>query len=385
MTRRRASLFPFLLGTYSLVSIGLFLFSYTQVDLSLTLSQVSIFQMIEKIFQHIGFYQRPVATSWFIGLLIVYFALYAIALIAVKRKLISTKQLWTIIIVLSVLTIFSYPAFSYDIYNYMFTAKTVLVYHKNPYMVIPLQFTGVEPWLSFMRWTHLPSAYTPLWIFISLPAYILGFGYFLLILENFKLLALGFYLLTIWFIAKILDILDVDKRDLGVAIFALNPLVIFETLVSAHNDIEMMAFAMMSLFFYITKKRILAYLFLALSVGAKLMTLFLYPVIVFGYRRIFALIAMCVGLILVLFQREVLAWYFIWIMPFIALLPDNEVSIIVAFGVSLGLLLRYAPYFYYGDWNKPVPTIELWVTLIPIGLSMILYATQRMIRHKPLF
>jgi hypothetical protein len=267
----------------------------------------------------------------------------------------------------------------------MFTAKTVLVYHKNPYMVIPLQFTGVEPWLSFMRWTHLPSAYTPLWIFISLPAYILGFGYFLLILENFKLLALGFYLLTIWFIAKILDILDVDKRDLGVAIFALNPLVIFETLVSAHNDIEMMAFAMMSLFFYITKKRILAYLFLALSVGAKLMTLFLYPVIVFGYRRIFALIAMCVGLILVLFQREVLAWYFIWIMPFIALLPDNEVSIIVAFGVSLGLLLRYAPYFYYGDWNKPVPTIELWVTLIPIGLSMILYATQRMIRHKPLF
>ncbi len=385
MVVRSKLFFLLLTGFYGLVSIGLFFFSYTQVDLSLTLSQVSIFQTIEKFFQHIGFYERPLATEWFVVVLIGFFVLYAVSLIAVKRRLISTKQLWTIIILLSVLTVFSYPAFSYDIYNYMFTAKTVLIYHQNPYLVIPLQFTGVEPWLSFMRWTHLPSAYTPLWIFMSLPAYILGFGYFLLILENFKLLALGFYLLTIWFIAKILDILDADKRDLGVAIFALNPLVIFETLVSAHNDIEMMAFAMMSLFFYITRKRTLAYLFLALSVGAKLMTLFLYPVIVFGYKRLFALIAMCIGLILVLLERDILAWYLIWIMPYVALLPDNEASLIVAFGISLGLLLRYAPYFYYGDWNKPVPTIELWVTLIPLGLSVIFYAAERIIRHKPLF
>jgi len=51
-------------------SICLLLFSYTQVDLSLTLSRVSIYQTVEKIFQHVGYYQRPLAASLYIVILI---------------------------------------------------------------------------------------------------------------------------------------------------------------------------------------------------------------------------------------------------------------------------------------------------------------------------
>ena len=355
---------------YVLAGLALFLFSYTQVDLSLTLSQASLFQWVEKTFQYVGYFERPIATTWFVGVVILYVLLYGTILLVVRKFGMTLKNLWVIIFLTAGLLLLSYPALSYDIFNYMFTAKTVLFYHQNPYLVTPLQFTGVEPWLSFMHWTHLPSAYTPIWIMITLPFYLLGFGYFLLTLWNFKLIAAIFYLITTWYIKKILDLKDKKNTVLAVAIFALNPVVIFEILVSAHNDIVMMALAMMSLYYFMIKKRTLSYLLLAFSVAAKLITIFLYPVIVFGYKRIWALIAMCIGLALVLTQRAILPWYWVWVVPFVALLPDKKQFIIMSTGVSMGLLLSYAPFFYFGNWNPPVPTIELWLILIPSLLAV---------------
>jgi hypothetical protein len=374
-------LFYFLALGYAVASLALFLFSYTQVDLSLTLSKVSIFQDIQKTFQYVGFYQRPSATLWYVFLVIVFFSLYGLVLYAVKAKKITTRGVWILTAIITLLLVLSYPAFSYDIFNYMFSAKTIVVYHKNPYLVIPLQFTGVEPWLSFMHWTHLPSAYTPLWLLLSIPSYLLGFGYFLLILWNFKLLAAFFYIITAVFIGKILEITDTNRKNIGIALFVFNPLIIFETLVSGHNDIVMMALVMISIYYFALKQRTLSYLYLALSVGAKLMTIFLYPVIVFGYKKWHALVAMSIGLALVLTQREILPWYFVWIMPFVALIPESRVLFWISGGISMGLLLRYAPYFYYGHWNNPVPVIELWATLVPI-ITVVSFVGLRELRRR---
>lgn len=349
---------------YTLAAVILFLFSYTQVDLNLTISEASIFQTIQKAFQYIGFYQRPLATYWYLGLLVGFYGLYAASLHQVQKGKLTAKGLWCVVLLLTGILLFSYPAFSYDIFNYMFTAKTVLVYHKNPYAVIPLQFAGVEPWLSFMRWTHLPSAYTPLWIFLTLPAYLMGFGYFLTTLWSIKAIAAAGYVGTIWFVGKLLAKTDPKHKVLGMAVIALNPLVIFESLVSGHNDIVMMAFAMMSLY-----SRSL--LLMAVATATKLMTIFLLPVMVFGYRPLLFLGAMVVGLVIVVIQREILPWYFVWLAPFIALLPRNRALLILSSAFSLGLLLRYAPYFYLGHWNAPVPTIKLWVTLAPPILASI--------------
>lgn len=345
---------------YAIATIALFFFSYTQVDLSLTLSRASIFQTIQKVFQHIGFFQRPIATYWYVAILAVFFSLYA----AVLLRKPTVKNVWRIVFVLVAILLFSYPAFSYDIFNYMFTAKTVLVYHKNPYEVIPLQFTGVEPWLSFMRWTHLPSAYTPLWIFMSLPFYLLGFGYFLTTLWSMKALSVAGYLGVVWFVGKILQKKDPKHMALGMAIVALNPLMIFETLVSGHNDAVMMAFAMAGIYYS-------SFFLVAVATGVKLMTIFLFPVMFFGYRPILFLAAMVAGLIAVVLQREILPWYFVWIIPFVALLPKNRAIMVLSTAFSLGLLLRYAPYFYLGHWNDPVPKIKLWVTFIPLALAAI--------------
>lgn len=388
-------IFLCLLFAWVVAACALFFYSFTQVDLALTLTSVSIWQSIQRAFQSIGYFYRPISTGIYIGILFLFYGLYGVTAYIASQKKLTTSHLWRIIGSMVVILLLSYPAFSYDMFNYMFTAKTVLVYHKNPYDVIALQFVGIEPWLSFMRWTHLPSAYTPLWILLTLPAYMLGFGYFLVVLWNIKLLVAISYVIAIWYMEKILRIVDPDHAALGMVVFALNPLVIIETLVSSHNDMVMMAIVLVALYYFLIKKPWQSFFFLAASVAMKLMTIFLVPIfflqgIIRKYRadlrieqhRFILLLAMLFGFFLVTLQREVLPWYWVWIMPFVALVPRKGWVIVISTGISLGLLLRYAPFLYYGHWDPPVPMMKSWVTFIPIVLSISIVFMQKLFaRH----
>lgn len=371
----------FLLAGYAISSIALFLYSYTQVDLNLTLSQISIWQSIQKTFLSIGYYQRPLSTGFFIVIIAALFVLYLIVLSQAAKEALSVKQVWNIIIVVLCILLLSYPAFSYDMFNYMFTAKTVLVYQKNPYGVIPLQFSGFDPYLTFMRWTHLPSAYGPIWIGLTLPFYLSGLGYFLVTLWNFKLLMAGFYALCALGIVKILNVFTKENTALGLTLFALNPLIMIESLVSAHNDIVMMAVAVWAIYYLLKKRYYLALFLLSVSIALKLMTIVLVPLFLYAWWNrdmkpkqlfLYSTITMVAALLFIISKREVLSWYLVWIVPFVALMPKRMSLIILAVGASLGLLLRYAPVLYYGNYDVPTVIAKFWVTIVPVGLSIIL-------------
>lgn len=359
-------------AAYALVGVLLFAYSYTQVDLALTLTNVSIWRSIQTWFQHIGYFDRPLSTGMFVGLILSLFVLYAFVLKMVKNQKLHGREVWTIIAVLVLATVFSYPAFSYDFFNYLFTAKTVLIYHKNPYLVTPLQFAGFDSWLSFMHWTHLASAYTPLWIMVTLVPFFFGFGYFLPLIWNLKLLIALAYIAVAMGIGKILEHEDAERAVFGIAVFAFNPLIIIECLVSPHNDIVMMALAIWAIILYRKNRKWLSWLLLSGSVAMKLMTIFLIPAFFTGWKRRITLSCMVIGFLAVLTQREALSWYWVWIVPFVALVPDLTAVLIVSAGVSLGFLLQYAPFLYFGNWNAPVPLIKLWVTWVPIVLSVLI-------------
>ena len=357
---------------YTMVGIALLGYSYTQVDLGLTLTKASIARSIQTWFQHIGYFDRPLSTAIFLLLIFALFVLYGCILKAIKDKKLTGTEIWISIATIVLTTCIAYPAFSYDFFNYLFTAKTVLVYHKNPYVVTPLQFAGFDPWLSFMHWTHLASAYTPLWIVVTLIPYFFSFGYFLPLIWSLKIVIAISYILAAIGIGKILEKEDTGRTLLGIAIFAFNPLIIIECLVSPHNDILMMTMAIWAIVLYQQKKKWLSWLLLSGSVAMKLMTIFLIPAFFTGFKRRITLACIMIGFLAVLTQREALSWYWVWVVPFVALVPDISVFMILATGVSLGLLLQYAPFLYYGNWNDPVPLLKLWVTWIPIGLSVII-------------
>lgn len=362
-----------LIALYAVAAVALFLYSYTQVDLSLTLSRANVWQAIQKAFQYVGYYQRPISAAIYVALLVMWFSLYAVTLRMVAAGKIGAKAIWTIVFVVAAVA-FSYPAFSYDLFNYMFDAKTILVYHKSPYSVIPYQFTGIDPYLSFLHWTHVSSVYPPFWLAISLVPYLFGLGYFLTIMWSFKLLMAGAYLLTAWAIGRGLSTEKGAKPLLAVAVYALNPLVVYESLVSGHNDTVMMAFAAVAFMLYRTRKPYATWLSLAMSVGIKLMTIALLPVHIMRWNRRLALLAMAAILTIFLYatHREIMPWYMLWLMPFVALLAEYRAITILAAGFSFGLLMRYAPFLYLGNWDPPVPQLKFWFTLIPVVVSAIL-------------
>lgn len=361
-------------------SLALFFYSYTQVDLNLTLSQVSIFQTVQKFFIHIGYFERPLSTFLYLGIISSMFGLYVWLWKAARMGLLTQKHVWILVGVVVASLVLSYPAFSYDMFNYLFTAKTVLLYHKNPYEVIPLQFSGVDPFLTFMRWTHLPSAYTPLWIGMSLVPYVMGFGYFLVILWNFKFLMALFYLLTVWAVGRIAHILKKEDATSALVFFAFNPLVIVESLVSGHNDIVMMGLCMVGVLVLVRKEWWTALFFLALSVGLKLMTVFLYPWMLWMsiYKRTVTIKHMYVpvlfltgALVLVAVRREILPWYLVWIVPFAAFVSRDPLISLTTIGASVGLLLTYSPYLYIGNWDGPVVGIKFMVGVIPLVVGIV--------------
>lgn len=368
--------------TVSLIIIGyiiaisaLFFYSYTQVDLNLTLSHASIVQTVQKYFQYVGFYQRPLSTLLYVGIIVSMFGLYIAALTLVQKRILDRKSIWMTVCIIVGILIFSYPAaFSYDFFNYMFTAKTILMYHKNPYAVTPLMFAGIDPWVNFMRWTHLSTAYAPLWIVLSLVPYLLGFGYFILIMISMKMLVALFYLLACWMIEKILLSKSPQEATIGLCLFALNPLIIVETLVSSHNDIVLAAFVLVSLWYVYKKDMIRAWFWLSMSIAAKLMTMTLVPLFVLKKNIWWMLMAMTAGLIVVVIKREFLPWYFVWILPFVALEPLRKGVVLASIILSFGLLISYTPYLYIGSFTpegQMVKTSIIFIAVISAVFSLL--------------
>ncbi|MBI5613857.1 hypothetical protein HY947_02945 [Candidatus Gottesmanbacteria bacterium] len=359
----------FIVIAYSFASLGLLLYSFTQIDLGLAVSKLGIIQSSQRWFQSIGYFDRPLSTFLYIVLLIFWFSLYALMVYFSHKKKLPLHIIWTVIFVIVCISLISYPAFSYDFFNYMFTAKTVALYHKNPYAVIPLDFTGFDPWILFMRWTHLPSAYTPLWIVLTLPVYLLSFGAFL----PFVFLLKGLFSLS--YVLSCVALYAASKKEklknseLILVAFAFNPLVVIESLISPHNDIIMMALVLWAYVFFIEKKRWVSFFLFVSSIGLKFMTIFLIPAYFLKWNRKVILSCMLLGFALVLLQREVLPWYFLWLVPFMSLLSQSTEVFVILYGSSLALLLRYAPYLYLGNWDSPANLWKSLVTVLPVFCS----------------
>lgn len=370
-----------LLG-YFLVIISLFLYSFTQIDLGLTLTRLSIWQGIQRFFQQIGYFQRPFSSELYIGLLVLLFMFYFLFLFFVKNNLLSKKQLWTVIIATAVLLTFSYNAFSYDLFNYIFDAKIVTYYNQNPYFHKALDYGG-EPMLAFMHWTHRTYPYGPTWLGLTIPLSFAGFDIFLLTFFMFKALLSVSYVGTAYFIGKILGRMSSKKELLGVAFFALNPLVIIESLVSSHNDIAMLFFAVWAYYLYLNNKYIRALILLILSIGIKFATVFMFPVLLFGLisrkskniswevLTFYICALMTAAIIVASVRTNFQPWYLLYVLPFGALIPSKYFVSVPLVIMSITSLLMYFPYLYSGNWDSPIPSHLFWLTVTGMVTSVV--------------
>jgi len=383
----------FAINGFLIFSLALFFYSFTQIDLSLTFSQASSAQTVQKAFQYIGYFNRPLSTQLFFLIIIGLFSFYILLLDRIKEKKVTAKKLWLLIGTITVLLTFAYNAFSYDLFNYIFDAKIVTYYQENPYVKKALDFPG-DPMLSFMRWTHRVYPYGPVWLGLTIPLSYLGMQKFILTFFLFKFLMTLSFLGTVYFMYQILRKLFPGYALLGTFFFALNPLVLIESLLSAHNDIVMMFFAVASIYFLTQKKSLITVVFLALSIGIKFATVFLVPVyIVIAYillrkksvnwDKVFTAMffLMIIAVIAASVRTNFQPWYLLYMLPFAALLSYKRYIFSPMILLSITALFNYVPYLFTGNWNNPIPVILFNLNLYSAGVAIVIFLT--FLRKQP--
>lgn len=306
---------------------------------------------------------RQIATIIYISLVTFLFVFY----LWVLRE---SHNIWKLIFVTLGILFFSFPAFSYDIFNYIATAKVAYFYKENPYLVMPIEIPS-EPMLSFLHAANKVSLYGPVWILLTYLPHTLGLNNLLATLYAFKLLVAIFYLGLCYLIWRLSG-----KNTRSLAFFALNPLVVTESLVTGHNDVVMMFLALCA-FFIGKHRRWLGFGILSLSIFIKGATILLLPVYLLKKSWNWSATAMFLIFLLSPVREELYPWYFIWPLTFISLLPINHVLHYVSYGFSFGLPLRFAPFVYFGDWGGVVPLVKKIVSFLPPALSLLLYESKK--------
>lgn len=359
-----------LLALYSIVFLGLFLYSFTQVDLGLTFSRNAFLRDIVSAFQHIGYFERVLSSQLFVTIVLALTTLYCSSLFLATRKKIHKKFVWTVILAATVILTFSYNAFSYDLFNYIFDAKIITHYQSNPYLHKALDYPA-DPMLSFMHWTHRVYPYGPVWLGLTVPLSFIGLQIFFLTFFLFKLLMTACFIGTVWAVGKILQKLSPERELFGLIFFGLNPLVLIESLVSAHIDVVMMFFAVFAFYLLLSQKYFNSYVFLALSIGTKFLTGVLLPVFTFihimqrkkknySWEQVLhiTVILLLLGVILESHQSgNFQPWYLLAPLSFAVLIANRYWIIIPTIIISTISLFIYVPYLYLGNYDPPVPEI----------------------------
>lgn len=198
----------------------------------------------------------------------------------------TKKQCICFILIVGILFSIMIPTTSSDVYSYIGNGWVDSHYKENPYYT-PVQEiineNGVEPMLGKVArcWRNEPVIYGPVWSLICKALTSISFGNIDVALIIFKISSLLIFLSCIALIDKI------TKKKFFCLLFGLNPYILFEFLSNAHNDIFLVFFILLAIYFIKNKKNItLAVASIALATGIKYLTVFLVPfLLIYALRK----------------------------------------------------------------------------------------------------
>jgi hypothetical protein len=281
--------------------------------------------------------------------------------------------------------VLSYNAFSYDLFNYLFYPKITIYYHQNPYLQSPLNYPN-DSMVHFMRWTGQTYPYGPVWLALSIPLSYLGMGFLIPTLILFKLFMTFSFLGTVYYVQKIVNVINPKLVALSVVFIGLSPLFLIESIVSPHIDIVMMFFALASLYYLLRKKYKVAIVLFALSVGIKFAIIFALPgYFLIGYLqykkytfrpdKVLTLLSILMGIAVIVasYRTNFQPWYLVLYLPFAVLVSPQKYYVFIPSIILMSFsLLTYAPNLYLGNSDPPLPLLLNLLNIFMIALSAVL-------------
>jgi hypothetical protein len=168
-------------------------------------------------------------------------ALAAAAFLAVLREswrgTISARTVIGLAVAYHVVVLFLPLLFSRDVYSYTYYGRIAAVYHANPYVATPSDFPS-DPLALYVgpRWVGTPAVYGPLFTLLS-SGVARMFGSVSASIAAFRFIAIAASLATIAVLAPLVRRVRPDREAFAVAMIGLNPVVLFQSVASGHNDL----------------------------------------------------------------------------------------------------------------------------------------------------
>jgi hypothetical protein len=195
---------------------------------------------------------------------------------------------------------------------------------------------------------------------------IVGSGKFVATLLLYKLMFGVFHLGNMYLINKILRIHKPHIAIIGTLFFALNPLVLVESLVSPHNEVMMLFFALVGIYALLRHQAATTILAVLLSASIKYVSILMLPIFLLWRRIInygvinWIYYGWLAALIPFFLLREPYSWYFLPLVGLGALLFENRVIRILTLSLSLSALIRYAPFIGLGEYTVLQVQLQSW-------------------------
>jgi hypothetical protein len=171
-----------------------------------------------------------------------------------------------------------YPVDAADIYDYIIRGRMSAVYGLNPLHDTP-EKVWRDPFYNFAAWREVTSAYGPAWEMIAALTSRLAGDDRIANVVAYKLVAVLGYLATILLIGLTLRRIAPERVLLGVYLFAWNPLVVYMTGGTGHNDLVMTALVIGSLYFLVRGWYVASTMTALVGALIKFIPLMLIPVI----------------------------------------------------------------------------------------------------------
>jgi hypothetical protein len=154
-----------------------------------------------------------------------------------RRGAISPRTVLWLAVAYHVALLFLPLLFSRDVYSYAYYGKIATTYSSNPYVATPADFPN-DVLASFVgpKWFDTPAVYGPLWTQVSALVVRLVEGVAASIVA-FRLIAIVASLATLAVVGGLVRRVRPEREAFALAIVGLNPLVLFQSVASGHNDL----------------------------------------------------------------------------------------------------------------------------------------------------
>ena len=234
---------------------------------------------------------KTISAKWinticFIGLMSIMFILYMLVVKHCNKIFENKKQLIIAICIISVLFALIIPYTSTDVYSYIANGWSASHYHENPYYKSVGQISDEHQVRDQMQnkvancWRYETVVYGPLWTLICKLLTSISFGNIDVALAIFKGTNLIVHLINCLLIWKI------THKKKFVLIYGVNPAILFEALSNVHNDIFIVLFILLAVYFVTKKKNlILSVAFVAMATAIKYLGILILPFIILYYVR----------------------------------------------------------------------------------------------------